>query len=419
MSRSLFQKIFYRVLIGFCLLGINPAVISGELYKWKDEKGVVHYSEKPPENQKAEALSLDKGANFKPVTVNQPILMDPTQALRHILLVKPESFWDKNSANSKITYYFGGDCVSPSNTTIREARQFHSSLFPNYSTISNLAHKTFRSFNYNFTSTSIAKRKLNARRFKDSVLMYIEPISLDYSVCAKDIKNMYKRDKRISVASSPKDFSPSQYKNRRAIIGIQWTLVDSKTNSQLFQGTSFGSADHWHQDVSYLKVKTIREAFVNAAKNLMANEKFVENIIKADQVKKTRTKKKKERGFLDSISDFFVSDAVKKTHFANVLVKASPLKTMVVEYYMSEGEWPVSASTLGLEVSSLTSESYIDAIEFEVDGTIVISVSEEKFSEPGVILLKPTQVMSGLNIEWTCLTDVDSDYYDEHVCQSL
>ncbi len=92
---------------------------------------------------------------------------------------------------------------------------------------------------------------------------------------------------------------------------------------------------------------------------------------------------------------------------------------MVVEYYSLQGEWPENVNAIGLDSHSLSSEFYIDAVEIDVDDTIIISVNEERFSKSGVILLKPKQSMGGLNIDWTCLTDLDKDYYDERNCQSL
>ena len=407
-------KIANLAILWTAVLLTNSQVLAGELYKWTDENGVVHYSEKPPEDRNVKRLNINQGKNFQSIPVNTPISLKPTQALRHILLVKPEDFWNQPNSDLVVTYYFGGDCVSPSSTNVIEAKQNHSLLFPSNGALSTLASKTFRSFNYNVTTTSNSKRKLNASRYNDSTLLSIEPVSLNYSVCAKDKHYKYKRDKRIVMGSSPSDFRSIQFNNRHVTIGVKWTLIDANSNEQLFQGTSFGSADHWNQDVSTLTIKTLQQAFINATTNIMSDQKLVDAIIKPNKIGKP-----KEKGILDSISDLFTSNAVNKTHFANVLAKVSPLKTLVVEHYASHGEWPANAHAIGLEPSSLTSESYIDAIEFDVDGTIIVSVNEERFSHSGVILLKPQQSMGGLNIEWTCLTDLDKGYYDERNCQSL
>ena len=147
--KSIIVKVTIIVLAFLQTLSQSTA---GELYKWTDENGVVHYSEKPPENKAVETLNINQGTKFKAVPVEKPITIEPTQALRHILLVKPEFFWEQANNNLKVTYYFGGDCVSPSTTTVKEAQQNHQSLFPSYGTLSTLASKTFRSFNYNFTT---------------------------------------------------------------------------------------------------------------------------------------------------------------------------------------------------------------------------------------------------------------------------
>lgn len=45
-----------------CLLMISPAVLSEQFYKWQDEKGVWHYSAKPPKDQPADKLQVRSSA---------------------------------------------------------------------------------------------------------------------------------------------------------------------------------------------------------------------------------------------------------------------------------------------------------------------------------------------------------------------
>ena len=59
MSRNLFSKITGISLI-FTLLSA-PLLVQAEIYKWKDKNGEVHYSQFPPENQKASRLKVETG----------------------------------------------------------------------------------------------------------------------------------------------------------------------------------------------------------------------------------------------------------------------------------------------------------------------------------------------------------------------
>lgn len=44
--------------IMICLLMMSPALLSEQFYKWQDEKGVWHYSAKPPKDQPADKLKV-------------------------------------------------------------------------------------------------------------------------------------------------------------------------------------------------------------------------------------------------------------------------------------------------------------------------------------------------------------------------
>jgi hypothetical protein len=46
-----------------CLLMMSPAVLSEQFYKWQDEKGVWHYSAKPPKDQPADKLQVRASAS--------------------------------------------------------------------------------------------------------------------------------------------------------------------------------------------------------------------------------------------------------------------------------------------------------------------------------------------------------------------
>ncbi len=45
-----------------CLLMISPIALAEQFYKWQDDKGVWHYSAKPPKNQPADKLQVRSAA---------------------------------------------------------------------------------------------------------------------------------------------------------------------------------------------------------------------------------------------------------------------------------------------------------------------------------------------------------------------
>jgi hypothetical protein len=46
-----------------CLLMMSPVALAEQFYKWKDDKGVWHYSAKPPKDQPADKLQVRSAAS--------------------------------------------------------------------------------------------------------------------------------------------------------------------------------------------------------------------------------------------------------------------------------------------------------------------------------------------------------------------
>ncbi len=78
-------------LLALCLM-IAPAV-SGAMYKWKDENGRIHYSERPPE-EGAEEFQLPKAVTYTPKAVADSSGNDPDKAdakgYQELKITKPE-----------------------------------------------------------------------------------------------------------------------------------------------------------------------------------------------------------------------------------------------------------------------------------------------------------------------------------------
>jgi hypothetical protein len=48
------------------LLLALPAIASGQVYRWTDEAGRVHYGDKPPADRKAKAVQAGRPARIRP-----------------------------------------------------------------------------------------------------------------------------------------------------------------------------------------------------------------------------------------------------------------------------------------------------------------------------------------------------------------
>ena len=72
-----------RTVLLLCLASLALPAAASELYKWTDEKGRVHYSDKPPpEGVKAESRDLPQEANSDPSASPKPVPPPSAQCLQ-------------------------------------------------------------------------------------------------------------------------------------------------------------------------------------------------------------------------------------------------------------------------------------------------------------------------------------------------
>lgn len=72
-----------RTVLLLCLASLVLPAAASELYKWTDEKGRVHYSDKrPPEGVKAESRDLPEEADTDPSTSPKPPAPPSAQCLQ-------------------------------------------------------------------------------------------------------------------------------------------------------------------------------------------------------------------------------------------------------------------------------------------------------------------------------------------------
>lgn len=71
------------------LLLVLPFLLGAEIYRWVDEEGVVHFSERPERNTAAERISVGSGARSRRVVV-PTTLAGPTQETAATPTLNPE-----------------------------------------------------------------------------------------------------------------------------------------------------------------------------------------------------------------------------------------------------------------------------------------------------------------------------------------
>lgn len=414
------QRLFF--LIAFVLFSVlQTTAFAGELYKWKDENGVVHYSEKKPEHlQKVEALEIENAGQFKPAEL-LPGIKRPTDVDgRHIVLLINEDFWSLNDPQKKIaTYYFGGDCVSPTTASFQKIKDLHPQLFPRANDLAYEMENTIYKLNYSVSKSRVRPLKNNIARYDNALLLKWQLQNVDYHLCLFNLQK-YNKNKRIRMGFDPFKYSPGDFNRRRATLTINWTLEDGLSGNVLYQTQTSGSADFWDRNNHKFKLKAVKTALQNATSNLFAQPEFFAKVTQLPSVKsRVAVKLKKlDTGLFESLANTLSSNAKNKAEFARVISSIQPLKAMIAEYYMMNDSWPKQLEDLRISNSQLIDPSYIKRVELDYNGTILIWLDEKRFAKDAAILIKPDIGAGNFRINWQCKTNLSDNYYDDY-CESI
>lgn len=414
MARISFQKIFFIVMI------LIQPLDASEIYKWTDKEGKIHFSQKKPKQSTSlESLKANNNNAFKGVALLKPIKNSISINLRHILVVRPDLFWRLKTSNKKaITYYFGGDCVSPVKKSFIDMKAHQTYLLPRVLSLIDYIVKPIVKLNYSVSSSRLKPLKDNTARYEQPLILEFLLDDIKYDLCATNLSRQYRGHLKLNSGSDPFDFSDSEYKRRRAVIKIKWRLMEPNSGKVLFNGSTSGSANDWNADIQKFKLNTIKTAMENATSNLFADPNFVKSLtpksgFKHKMLKSKDTSKVIENKSFDSISDLFNSNAIKKAEFVKVLSRISPLKIMVTEYYMMENEWPLRLSDIAVTRVGLFDENTVSSVEFDYDGSIVLTLDSQKFGSNAKLSLTPKYHESGGRVEWRCLTSLEKEYYGQ------
>lgn len=395
----------------------------GEIYKWKDKNGKTYYSEKKPENaDTVESVDTDHDKSYNPVKTLTGIKNVDKGYQRHVVVVRPENFWQlPNSQERTTAYYFGGDCVSPLSVSFQSMKENHRRLLPLENNLIDYVVNSIDTLDYSVSSSLKKPLYKNLARYENPVVLRFHLNDFIYHLCVENLHRQYRNHKKVQTGSNPFDFSIREFKKRRATLILGWSLYDATTNKELYHGATAGSADYWNKDVIKYRLNVLEEAFKNATTNLLSDRNFVKrltNINKRNMSKKIPIPKIKDKSLIDSFGDIFTSNIIKKTEFSKVLTAASPLKIMATEYYLIEGAWPTSLTDIRVSRFELFERGYVKNIQFDYDGAIVLSLDPQKFGDDATISLQPEVTLRGGRIDWKCLTNLDNSNHGNY-CESV
>lgn len=416
------MKLVFSIFI--MLSSFSFEVLAGEVYKWKDKDGKLHYSEKKPTTEvDVRSVDLNNGKQFSEIE-NPPAIKATNKNNRHIVIVRPDSFWDvKNSQQMTTTYFFGGDCVSGTDVSFQDMKENHPSILPRINQLVDYVIKPIRQLDYSVSSSNKAPLFRNLARFEEPLVLRFEYNELQLHLCMFNLKQRTRASDKKRVRSEPFDFGVSDFSRRRATISLNWRLEDPKTGDIIYQSTTSGSANYWLKDVHKYGLKVFKKAFENSTSNLFSKPEFIQYLQpnKKDSSalpSKIAIPKLEDQSLFDNMQGLLSSNVQKKSKFASVLGSIAPLKSMTVEYYLTHNAWPTRLSDIGVTSGGIFDDQYVTDVQFDFDGAIVLSLNESEFEKNAMLSLQPEVRMGGAAIDWQCLTNLDDSYYN-NICSTV
>ena len=97
---------------------------------------------------------------------------------------------------------------------------------------------------------------------------------------------------------------------------------------------------------------------------------------------------------------------VKTAQLARILQSVTPIQMMVSQHYQYQGTYPSSLDELGLERTDMSSGQFIEDLELDEDGNILIEASAE-IGEGIYVNLEHEETMGGLQTVWRCKTNLE------------
>ena len=271
------MKPLLLVLFAFIFF-ISP--VHGQVYKWTDKNGKVHYSDKPNNNANTKSTGVVDfednplqvaGEGFPPPLPEKPIYKPEDMEIHRLYVTTKEFPWKQfaTSPYKKI----GGFSKGPGCNYFEEKRwndMFNefSAMLPNGLSIKNKALQTMYDLGYESTPIDMDKI-MRVQREKKAYALVPTIINIRYDSCiTKPGKYFF----RVWRKRRNTDFN-----RHRVAIVVEWNLTDP-TGKVVYSKTAQGVSDRWDIDMQGQRV--VLEAIGNTVSYLFSDQKVVDLLTK-------------------------------------------------------------------------------------------------------------------------------------------
>ncbi|MBU2886638.1 DUF4124 domain-containing protein [Gilvimarinus agarilyticus] len=394
-----------RFLWGCCLWVVCWSA-TAQVYMWKDDSGKVHYSDQRRVDN-AEATQIDIGTMPPPRVISAQVPMPFDRNVAPLLLDNFYYSTDVSAAEKElITYYFGGDCVSPTSQDFNQLRTTYPKVLRDEN---NLTADVFRTLRVNAYGSLYRAGHYSTPDLTDvgAVLLSGEIIDLNINACRSQLH-------ASAHTGDLENSNAHEFDLLNAWLKVRWTLSTPGESDPLITVATEGiAATRLHQRLDL--TGAVRVAFEMATQHLLALDDFraqveISEVTKTRPVGSNQAPEKiptpaptNNENVLAAERDLYQL-ALLRSNFARVLAELSTLKVAVTEYYHLRGVMPLTMGVLGY--GAPINSRYIDTARLRAPGTIYVELVEEHLPGSHFVELTPVTEGSFTLIEWQCTSSL-------------
>lgn len=269
------MKIKSNSLLLFLVLSLASFSVQAQLYKWVDENGKVHYSDKQPDEALDTSVlpgTVPAGTPAQTAAV-KPIIRPYEKTSRRLHLLDARYLWKKesevNRSNKIGVFHTGKGCTSRGAIRTPDVFIHHKSLLPDESRLTGRLYKVINGLDYEAERTE--KYRLLERLKKSGGLsLHMEVVAMDFNTCAPNIR---KSERLVPISK----ISAHRFTKHRVKLDVRWQLKTDRDQVLVYETVTSGSFNGWNQ--SSKSGGAIASALESAALALFSRQEFIDRIL--------------------------------------------------------------------------------------------------------------------------------------------
>ncbi|UTF61643.1 pilin [Gilvimarinus sp. DA14] len=360
-----------------------------QVYTWTDEQGKVHYSDQRRVSH-AEAKVIDIGG-MPPA----PLLDHQTPASygAEVYPLVLDRFFYADSVSDEnralITYYFGGDCVSPTSENFNQLRVRYPQILQDDKKLQANTYRQLRKSSYGLL--------YRAGHYSMPVVDNAEIRVLNAQVT--DLKINACRTKLMGGAASGdlESATAGSFDVLNSWIQVTWQLADSPSSDPSHTWVTQGvAATRLDRELSLYRA--VEDAYLAALDQLQNDSRWRAAVTNPDANRTTAPAADPPDPQLQTPAQTYLQQAELARAFAEI----APLRVAVAEYYQVRGVMPLSVSAIGVRSPAMRSE-VIQHLEMRQPGVMRADLAGA--NEGVFIELVPELEHGYTGIKWRCISN--------------